>query len=168
MENCEISQSWESGPAGYIIADALNTFLSSYPQGTTHDFYECYLTKSIPPLELTSTTAEIQAFVDRSCGRKKIKPSGRKAYFRAIRCFFNWAYSPATGLGFKPSDNPITWVKPPRVDEKIMPAQNEKSLEVLLSHVANTRDRAIISTLIDSSGRLSEVSNINEGDIFVG
>ena len=29
-ENCEVSQSWESGPARNIIADALNTFLSSY------------------------------------------------------------------------------------------------------------------------------------------
>jgi len=124
------------------------------------------LTKSIPPLELTSTTAEIQDFVDRGCGKKKIKPGGRKAYFRAIRCFFNWAYSPASGLGFKPADNPITWVKPPKVNEKIMPAQDEKSLEVLLSHVGNSRDRAIISTLIDSSGRLSEVSNIYEDDIL--
>ena len=53
-------------------------------------------------------------------------------------------------------------MKPPKVDERIMPAQDEKSLEVLLSHVDNTRDRAIISTLIDSSGRLSEVSNISE------
>ncbi len=32
--------------------------------------------------------------------------------------------------------------------------------------MGNTRDRAIISTLVDSSGRLSEVSNINEGDIL--
>ena len=165
-ENCEVSQSWERSPVGTISADALNTFLLSYPQGTTHDFYECYLTKSIPPLKLTSTTAEIQNFIDCDCGKKNINPGGRKAYFRAIRCFFNWAFSPASGLGFKPSDNPITWVKPPKVNEKIMPAQDEKSLEVLLSHVSDTRDRAILSTLIDTSGRLSEVSNINEVDIL--
>jgi len=148
-------------------ADALSKFLALYKRdSSTHAFYKCYLTKSIPPLELTSTTAEIQDFVDRGCGKKDIKPGGRKAYFRAIRCFFNWAYSPASRLGLKPSDNPIIWVKPPKVDEKIMPAQDVKSIEVLLSHVDNTRDRAIISTLIDSSGRLSEVSNIDEGDIL--
>ena len=80
--------------------------------------------------------------------------------------FFYWAYSPASGLGFKPSDNPVTWVKPPKVDKKIMPSQDKKSLEILLSHVDNTRDRGIISILIDSSGRLSEVSNIYEDDIL--
>ncbi len=32
-ENCEVSQSRERGPAGNITVDALNTFLSSYPQG---------------------------------------------------------------------------------------------------------------------------------------
>lgn len=40
--------------------DALNKFLALYKQdSSTHAFYKCYLTKSIPPLELTSTTAEI-------------------------------------------------------------------------------------------------------------
>ena len=47
-----------------------------------------------------------------------------------------------------------------------MPAQDEKSLELLLSQVDNTRDGAIISTLIDSRGRLAEISSICEGDIL--
>ena len=101
----------------YASLDGLHMFLLSYPQEPTHDFYECYLTKSIPPLKLTSTTAEIQYFIDHDCGKKDIKPGGRHAYYRAIRCFFNWAYSPASGLGFKPANNPITWVKPPKAGE---------------------------------------------------
>ena len=165
-ENCEVSLSWKNSPVGHDTVDALNTFLTLYPKGTTHDFYKCYLTKSIPPLELSSTSAEIQDFIDHRCGKKNITPGGRNAYFRAIRCFFNWAYSPASGLELVLSDNPITWVMPPKVNEKIMPAQDAKSFEVLLTHVSNTRDRAIICTLIDSSGRLSEISNIYENDIL--
>lgn len=151
-------------------ADALKDFLD-LPK---HEDFKCYLTKSFPPLTLLSTTQRIQKFVDHECGRKDkegkllIKPGGRHAYYRAIRCFFNWAYSPASGLDLKPSDNPITWVKPPKVDEKIMPAQDKKSLEVLLSHVNDSRGRALIACLIDSSGRLSEVSNIYEPDISWG
>ena len=161
-QNCEISRSWENNPAENVTAKALNSFLSSYAQGTTHDFYSFCLTKSLPPLKLTSTTAEIQNFID----NRPCTPGGRHAYYRAIRCFFNWAYCPASTLYFKPADNPMTWVKPPKVGKKIMPAQDEKSLEVLLSHVDNTRDKAIISTLIDSGGRLSEVSNIYEDNIL--
>ena len=90
-ENCEVSLSWKHGPVGHDTVDALNTFLISYPEGATRDFYSCYLTKSIPPLELPSTSAEIQDFIDHRCGKKNISPGGRAAYFRAIRCFFNWA-----------------------------------------------------------------------------
>jgi len=161
-ESCEVSRSWQIEPKGDNVTGVVNTFLSRYKKQTTHDYYECYLTKSFPPLRLTSKTAEIQSFIDdRNC-----KPGGQHAYFRAIRCFFNWVYSPASELGFNPIENPIAWVKPPKVGTKIMPAQDENSLVVLLSNIDNTRDRAIISTLIDSSGRLSEVSNIHEDDIL--
>ncbi len=80
-----------------ITKDVLKRFLSLPKK---HRFEWC-LTKSFPPLSLESTTQEIQDFVDIECGRKDIygnpliKPGGRHAYFRAIRCFFNWAYSPA-------------------------------------------------------------------------
>jgi integrase len=165
-ENCEVSRAWGSGPVENDAAEALKAFLLLYTPGSTHDFYECYLTKSLPPLKLTSSTSQIQTFIDRGCGKKTITPGGRKAYFRAIRCFFNWAYSPASKLGFNPSDNPVTWVKPPKVIGKIMPAQDLKSLAALISRAPTKRDRAIISTLSDSSGRLTEVSRICENDIL--
>ena len=158
---CEISQSWKSGSADTTIADALNTFLSLYKPGSTHDFYKCYLTKSIPPLELTSTTADLQSFIySRPC-----TAGGQHAYYRAIRCFLNWVYSPASGLGFKPSDNPINWVKPPKVDKKIMPAQTEDSVNILLKEAKYIRDQAIIALLFESGGRRSEVASINEQNI---
>jgi len=150
-----------------ITEDVLKRFLSLPKK---HRFEWC-LTKSFPPLSLESTTQEIQNFIDIECGRRDkygnplIKPGGRHAYFRAIRCFFNWAYSPASGLGFEPSKNPITWVVAPDVPKRKMPAQNEKTVEVLMSAAHNKRDQAIISTFIDTGGRRAEVANIREGDI---
>jgi len=165
LGTCRLCESWNRSPTPIAAAEAVRIFLKLYKLGTTLAFYQCYLVKSFPPLDLTSSTAEIQHFVDSGCGKKAIKPGGRKAYFRAIRAFLNWVYSPASGLGFEPSDNPVTWVRSPKVTERIMPAQDEKSLAVLLFHVDTTRDKAFLSTLIDSSGRLSEVCSINEADI---
>jgi integrase len=136
-----------------------------------HQWHRTYLAKSFPPLTLESSIHEIQTFIDRDCGRKDkngkslINPGGRHAYYRAIRSFFNWAYSPASELGLDAGKNPIRWVKPPQVPKRLMPAQDDKTLALLLSHVDNTRDKAILSLLIDSGGRLSEISNIREADI---
>ena len=151
-----------SEPSAGRTQEALTKFLSL----KSSDFYSCYLRKSFPPLKLDSTSYEIQVFIDKQCGKKGISAGGRAAYFRAMRSFFNWCYSPASGLGLNLSDNPIKWVKAPKPDDRIMPAQDEKTFGVLLFHVENTRDRAVLSLLIDSGGRLSEVSNINEVDIL--
>ncbi len=167
LENCEVSRSWNRNPIRDDTEDAFKMFFSFYKEGSpTYNFYWCYLSKSIPPLRLTSTSTEIEDFIDNRCGKKGISSGVRAAYYRAIRRFFNWAFSPASRLGLSPSENPIAWVKPPKVTSKIMPAQDEKSISRLLSFVKTTEDRAIISTLIDSSGRLSEVSNIEVADIL--
>jgi site-specific recombinase XerD len=167
LEKCEVSQSWYCNPSRDDTDEALKAFYSLYSEGSsTYNFYQCYLSKSIPPLKLLSSTAEIQDFVDHRCGKKGISEGGRNAYFRSIRAFFNWAFSPASGKGLIPSENPIIWVKPPKVNAKIMPAQDEKSMARLLSFVHSTQDRAILSTLIDSGGRLAEVSKIDVEDIL--
>jgi integrase len=164
--NCEVSLSW-GGESAPNAAAALTAFLGQYPEGSATDsFYRCYLSKSVPPLGLTSTTAEIQRFVYHDCGKPGITQGGRHAYYRAIRAFFNWVFSPASHLGLSPGDNPITWVKAPKVDRKLMPAQDKKSFAILLSHVHGPEDRAIISMLYDSSGRLAEVSGVAEPDIL--
>jgi integrase len=166
LESCEVSKSWGGQPSDDDTEHAVTAFLSQYQEGSTRSFYSCYLLKSFPPLSLSSSTAEIQDFINYRCGKKGISVGGRKAYYRAARAFYNWAFSPASGRGLMPSANPVTWVKPPKEVRKIMPAQDEKSLETLLSHVKTARDRSIISTLIDSGGRLSEISQINESDII--
>lgn len=148
-------------------SEALQYFLS-LPK---HHYFKCYLTKSFPPLSLKSTTKDIQKYVQFDCGRKGkngeslISPGGRHSYFRAIRCFFNWAHSPASGLGLDPSENPITWVVAPKVSKRKMPVQTQETVELLLSAAEGIRNKAIISTFIDTGGRLSEVCNIKEFNI---
>jgi integrase len=170
-ESCEVSQSWEHSRDGNITDEALNTFLSLYPEGGTHDFYECYLFKSFPPLSLMSTTDEISKFILYDCGRKgkdgisTITKGGRKAYFRAIRAFFNWAYSADSNLGLQQSGNPIQarWAKKLLAklkDDKIMPAQDAKSIRSIFSHIDNLRNAAIVATYIESGGRLGDVARI--------
>lgn len=151
----------------YATREALEYFLSLPKR---HYFQWC-LNKSFPPLSLSSTTKEIQKYIQYDCGRKGnngeslISPGGRHSYFRAIRCFFNWAYSPASGLELDPSKNPITWVIPPKVPRRKMPAQTKETVEILIAAATGTRNKAIISTLIDTGGRRSEVQNIKESDI---
>jgi len=162
-EICEVSQSWKRNPIDCSIADVLNKFLLLIQVDTTRDFYECYLSKSLTILGLIPTPAEILIFRDNlSCSQ-----GGKHAYHRALRAFYNWLYSPASGYPeFKPEDNPIRFVKAPKVPKRKMPAQNNETVEILLSLADNTRDKAIISTLIDSSGRRSEIANIYESDIL--
>jgi len=159
---CEVCRGWGDVKSDTSISDAVESFLKSRAPGRTQEFYRCYLTKSVPALGLNPKPAEIHSFVT----TRQCSPGGQHAYFRAIRAFFNWLYSPASGFNFKPEDNPIRWIKPPKVPAKIMPAQTTESVEALLSHVGSLRDMAIISTLIDSGGRLKEVSDIRECDIL--
>ncbi len=168
-ECCDVSRSWESSPASNILADVLSRFLASRPKpregtrGTRDGFYGVYLPKSIPILGLRPTPSQIDSFVkSRDC-----KPGGQAAYFRAIRAFFNWLHSPASDYSsFKPEDNPVQWLKCPKVPEQDLPAQTEESVAILLSKVKNLRDKAIIATYIESGARLSEVAEIHESDII--
>ena len=113
-----------SSVEGTDPADAVNSFLASRPnpregtRGTRDGFYGVYLPKSIPILGFMPTPSQIDSFVkSRDC-----KPGGQAAYFRAIRAFFNWLYSPVSGFNFKREDNPIhvggEWLKCPRVPDQ--------------------------------------------------
>ncbi len=163
FENCEVFRSWKSDTGCNSPADALNKFLCIAPSEDTRDFYNCYLSKSLPILGLNPTQEEIRTYRD----RRDCSPGGKHAYHRALRAFYNWLYSPASGYpAFKPEDNPMRFLKAPKVPKRKMPSQNEESVKILLSLAENIRDKAIISTLIDSSGRRSEITNIHESDIL--
>lgn len=108
------------------VSDVIESFLESRSPGQTRDrFYKVYLPKSIPRLGLRPKPSDIVAFEN----NLECSPGGKAAYHRALRAFYNWLYSPASGYRFHQDDNPIRWTKTPKVPGKIMPAQSEKSVK---------------------------------------
>jgi len=90
---------------------------------------------------------------------------GKHAYYRALRAFYNWLYSPKSGYNPNPQENPILLVDSPKRAQRIMPSIVEEQADYLVSIVDNLRDRCIIRLLFDSGMRLSELSNIKHDDI---
>lgn len=150
---------------GRIISDAqkaIYLFLESRRNGlsprTIYDFYKKYLTEAVPVLGLTPTpSANINSL---SCS-----PGGKHAYFRALRAFYNWLYSPKSGYDFQGKDNPVIWVEPPKVPKLILPSLTRQELELLISRVNFVRDKAIITLFTESGLRLTELANIKLEDI---
>jgi len=146
------------------VKDALNKFLTfSRIEDSTRGFYFSLLSKALPALGLTPKTEDIVNFRD----SRKCTPGGKASYHRALRAFYNWLYSPNSGYpNFRPEDNPIRFVKTPKVPKRTMPAQDWKTIKTLFANVDNARDAAIIGVLIDTGGRRSEISNIRLSDIL--
>jgi len=90
---------------------------------------------------------------------------GKYGYFKCLRAFYNWLYSPKAGLGFKAEANPITWVEAPKRPLLILPALTRVQVESLIDKAGTTRDRAIISLFTESGLRLFELTNIRPHDI---
>jgi len=99
---------------------AIDLFLKSRREGispnTIRD-YKITLSKAILVLGITPTTSQINHFLKSlSCTL-----GGKYGYFKCIRAFYNWLYSPRAGLGFDPSKNPVTWVEAPQRPKLILP-----------------------------------------------
>jgi len=90
---------------------------------------------------------------------------GKHAYYRALRGFYSWLYSPKSGYGLNTQNNPILSVDSPKREKRIMPSINERQVEYLVSRVDSIRDECIIRLLFDSGKRLSELSGIKHNDI---
>jgi transcriptional regulator with XRE-family HTH domain len=89
--------------------DALDLFLESRRGGispnTVRD-YRITLGKAIKVLGLSPSTQMINDFLCKlGCSL-----GGKYGYFKCIRAFYNWLYSPRAGLGFNSADNPVSWV----------------------------------------------------------
>jgi integrase/recombinase XerD len=85
---------------------------------------------------------------------------GKHAYYRALRAFYNWLYSPKSGLGLNPPNNPILIVESPKVEKTILPSLTPEQLDYLIEQAECVRDKAIVSLFADSGLRLSELANI--------
>jgi len=99
----------------------LNTFLKSRRQGLsslTTKFYNDYLHRASAVIGLHITSHDIGHFLDSlSCVN-----GGKPSYYRVLKVFYNWLYSPKSGYGLRVQDNPILLVESPKVEKKILPS----------------------------------------------
>jgi site-specific recombinase XerD len=144
--------------------EALDLFLKSRREGispNTLKDYRITLSKALKVLSLTPSTADVNAFLNSlSCSL-----GGKYGYFKDIRAFYNWLYSPRSGLPFRPADNPITWVDAPKRPKLILPSLTREQVELLIDKAHQIRYKAIIALFTESGLRLSELVNIRPNDI---
>jgi len=145
--------------------ELIERFIESRPSGlsplTIHRSYRLYLKRAREVIGFEVTGRDIQSFINsRNCSN-----SGKHAYFRNIKVFYNWLYSPKSGFGLNSQANPIIIVEPPKVEKKILPSLTAEELDYVINHAQCIRDKAIISLFADSGLRLSELANIEINNI---
>jgi len=90
---------------------------------------------------------------------------GKYGYFKCLRAFYNWLYSPSSAFKFKPEDNPILWVDAPKRPQLILPSLTIEQVRTIIDACPNVRDKSIIALFTESGLRKSELTNIKPTDI---
>jgi len=136
-----------------------NSFLESRRDGLSPEtlkFYQGYLRRSMSVIGPSVTGQEIKRFLDsRQCSM-----AGKHAYYRVLRAFYNWLYSPRSAMGLNPWDNPMKWIDPPKMAKRMLPSLTKEQVEVVIDKAESARDRAIVSLFAESGLRLTELANI--------
>jgi site-specific recombinase XerD len=147
--------------SGYEL---VSTFIKSRRQGLspkTIQFYRAYLSRAKSVVGIHTTGHDITSFLN----SLYCTNGGKHAYFRALRAFYKWLYSPKSGYHLNPQNNPILIVESPKREQRILPSISNEQVELLVSKVDNRRDECIIRLLLDSGMRLSEFTDIKRSDI---
>ena len=84
------------------------------------------------------------------------------AVARSLRAFFNFCVQ--EGLI---AVTPMAKIKMPKLDRTILPAFEDADIRKLLQACVETRERAIVLVLLDTGCRVSELINLNGGDVNV-
>ena len=115
--------------SGYLPSyEMVSNFLKSRRQGLsagTIRFYKIYLTRASVAIGLDTTGQDIAQFID----SLQCSNGGKHAYYRALKTFYNWLYSPKSGYNLNPANNPILLVDAPKVEKKILPSLTLEQLE---------------------------------------
>ena len=128
---------------------------------TIHKCYRLYLNRSREVVGLKVTGQDIQRFIS----SRKCSNGGKHAYFRVLRTFYNWLYSPKSSLRLNMQKNPMLAIEAPKVEKKILPSLTNEQIELLIDKAECTRDKAIISLFADSGLCLSELISIDQNNI---
>ncbi|MFA5309214.1 MAG: tyrosine-type recombinase/integrase [Dehalococcoidales bacterium] len=154
----------KSTAQGGVLSNVLSNFFESRREGlslNTRDFYEGYLRRAGAVIGFNVTSHDINQFIKAlPCSN-----GGKHAYFRVLKTFYNWFYSPKAGYGLKLSDNPILGVDAPKQGKKILPSLTLEQVDYIIDQAGRVRDKAIVSLFNDSGLRLEELTNINPQDI---
>ena len=142
----------------------VSNFLKSRREGLSPEsieFYKDYLRLANTVIGFHITGQDISQFL---CSLRCTN-GGKHAYYRALRAFYNWLYSPKSGHGLNPQDNPMLLVESPKVEKRILPSLTTEQLDYLIDQAECIRDKAIVSLFADSGLRLSESANIEQANI---
>ena len=142
----------------------LSTFLKSRRQGTSQEtlrFYQGYLTRAGNLIGPSTTGQDINRFL----ASLQCSSSGKHAYYRTLRAYFNWRFSARSGYGLDAKDNPMLAVESPKVESRLLPSLTEQQVDTLINAADNLRDKCIIRLLADSGMRLSELAGVRAEDI---
>jgi integrase len=142
----------------------LTDFLKSRRQGLSprsSEFYRSYLNLARQVVGIGISGQQITDFLD----SLKCSNGGKHAYYRTLRVFYNWLYSPKSGYNLNPQKNPILLVEVPKVEKRIFPSLSKEQVEYLIEQAGCVRDKGIISLFVDSGLRLSELANINPKNV---
>src|SRR5205807_575218 len=104
------------------------------------------------------TPDQVRAFISHLLATKSSATANNR--YRALNRFFGWLVE----QGYTDT-HPMAKLKPPRMQEKIVPIIRAGDLTRLFKSVGGTdfesrRDKAILSLLLDSGLRLSELAGI--------
>ena len=151
-------------PVRYAGNELVELFIKSRRDGLSHKTIECYrthlrLANSVVGLNVSGQ--DIQRFI----ASKHCTDGGKHCYYRCLRAFYNWVYSPKSELRLNVQDNPMLVVDAPKVEKKILPSLTSEQLETVIDSAKSVRDKAIISLFADSGLRLVELSNIEPSNI---
>lgn len=142
--------------------ELVSKFLKSRRQGLSENtlkFYKYYLSHA--PIGIHVTPRDIDDFL------KSLQCSngGKHAYFRALRVFYRWLFSPKSGFKFNMQDNPILLIEAPKVEKQILPSLTLEQVDFLIVQADTLKEKAIISLFADSGMRLNELTSVKSCNV---
>lgn len=142
-----------------LTQQAINMFLSSRASRNLSPItIQWYRHKLLPFTDacpkLPSNPRPIEGFL----AGVKGAPETKHAYFRALRAFFRYISQYKT-------PNPMEMVAPPHCPKKIMATLEAQQMMRILSSASNLRDKVILTLLMDTGMRTSELASLRKQDI---
>lgn len=162
LSNYEITTREDEGSLG--VSECIELFLSSkrieglsnttlYNYRLTLNHFSKRVNKSI----INITTDDIRMYLNNFAD---MKTSTISTKISILKSFFGWLQNEEII-----NKNPMDKIKAPRKEQRIPKALNIEEIEMMRESCKTLRERAIIEVLYATGCRLSEIVNMNRGDI---